>query len=79
MVQVISADRTEIGFKFAKAPPTEEMFTSSFFNGSLKLPAGAANVAVPGEIGFGRAVRVWGLMPQPFFAWNGFGRRPMEC
>jgi mono/diheme cytochrome c family protein len=56
-------DRTAIGFHFAAQPPDEEIFASHFFNGALKIPAGAKDVAVPAEIGFGRPVKIWGLMP----------------
>jgi hypothetical protein len=56
-------DRTSVGFRFAKGPPDEEIRMSSFQNGAFTLPAGAKDVAVPAEIGFGEAVRVWGLLP----------------
>ena len=56
-------DRTKIGFKFASAPPTEEIFASHFFNGGLSLPAGAKDVQVPADLGFGQPIRIWGMMP----------------
>jgi mono/diheme cytochrome c family protein len=56
-------DRTTVGFRFAKAPPTEEMFASQFVNGSLLLPAGAKDVQVPAEITAGQPVKIWGIMP----------------
>ena len=56
-------DRTAIGFHFAKEAPSEEILASHFFNGSLHIPAGAKDVAVPAELGIGRPVRIWGLMP----------------
>jgi hypothetical protein len=56
-------DRTKIGFKFASAPPDEEIFASHFFNGGLSLPAGAKDVQVPADLGFGQPVRIWGMMP----------------
>ena len=56
-------DRTRVGFRFAKAMPSEEIFASHFFNGALHIPAGAKDVAVPAEIGFGQPVKIWGLMP----------------
>ena len=56
-------DRTSVGFHFAKAEPAEEIRASQFLNGKFTIPAGAANVAIPAEIGAGRAVRIWGLMP----------------
>jgi hypothetical protein len=56
-------DRTSVGFHFAKEMPDEEIFASQFLNGSLKLPAGAKDVAVPAEIATGQPVRIWGMMP----------------
>ena len=56
-------DRTSVGFRFAKEMPDEEIFASHFFNGSLHLPAGAKDVAVPAELGFGQPIRIWGMMP----------------
>jgi hypothetical protein len=56
-------DRSSIGFRFAKAPPEEEMRMADFMNGSFTIPAGAKDVAVPAEIGFSEDVRVWGLLP----------------
>jgi len=56
-------DRTTIGFKFASAPPDEEIFASHFFNGGLSLPAGAKDVQVPADLGFGQPIRIWGMMP----------------
>jgi len=56
-------DRTTVGFRFAKESPDEEVFASHFFNGALSIPAGAKDVAVPAEIGFGQPVRIWGMMP----------------
>jgi len=56
-------DRTSVGFHFAKEMPDEEIFASQFLNGSLSLPAGAKDVAVPAELGIGQPVRIWGMMP----------------
>jgi hypothetical protein len=56
-------DRTRVGFRFAKSTPNEEIFASHFYNGALHIPAGAKDVAVPAEIGFGRPIKIWGLMP----------------
>lgn len=56
-------DRTKVGFRFAAEAPDEEIFASQFLNGSLVLPAGAKDVQVPAEIGFGQPVRLWGMMP----------------
>jgi hypothetical protein len=56
-------DRTSVGFKFADHAPDEEIFTTYFINGYFTIPAGAKDVPVTSEVGFGRAVRLWGLMP----------------
>jgi mono/diheme cytochrome c family protein len=56
-------DRTSVGFKFADRAPDEEIFATDFRNGNFTIPAGARDVAVPSELGFAHAVRVWGLMP----------------
>jgi hypothetical protein len=56
-------DRTGVGFKFANAAPAEEIFANAFFNGQFTIPAGQKDVAIPAELGFGRAIRIWGLMP----------------
>jgi len=56
-------DRTKIGFKFASAPPEEEIFASHFFNGGLVLPAGQKDVQVPADLAFGQPIRIWGMMP----------------
>ena len=56
-------DRTKVAFRFAKEQPDEEIFASHFFNGSFTIPAGAKDVAIPGEIGVSQPVRIWGMMP----------------
>ena len=56
-------DRTQVGFRFTNETPEEEIRMNSFQNGAFVLPAGAKDVAVPAEIGFGEAVRIWGLLP----------------
>ena len=56
-------DRTSVGFHFASAPPAEEVFVTQFINGAFTLPAGAKDVAVPAEIGAGRPIKIWGILP----------------
>ena len=56
-------DRSKVGFRFASEMPEEEIFSSQFVNGSFTIPAGAKDVAIPAEIGFGQPVRIWGLLP----------------
>src|SRR5262249_25601032 len=57
------SDRTSVDVKCADHAPDEEIFAAYFVNGNFTIPAGAKDVPVPSEVGFGRAVRVWGLMP----------------
>jgi hypothetical protein len=56
-------DRTTVAFRFAKTPPEEEIFATSFTNGSFTIPPGVSDMSVPAEVGFTRPVRIWGLMP----------------
>jgi hypothetical protein len=58
-----SSDRTKVGLIFAKDPAPREVRPSAFFNGTLLLPAGSDNTAVPGEIEFLQDTTVWGLFP----------------
>lgn len=56
-------DKTSMGFRFAKAPPTEEIRAGAFINGVFKIPAGQRDVAVSTELEPTRTVRIWGLLP----------------
>ncbi len=56
-------DRTSVGFKFASAPPKEEMRMAAFINTALTLPAGAKDVAVPAELEPTETIMIWGLLP----------------
>ena len=56
-------DRTAIGFRFAKEPPSEQIIATAFYNGQFTLPAGAKDVMVPSSVGFNEPVRVYGLLP----------------
>lgn len=56
-------DRTSMGFRFAKAPPTEEIRAGAFINGVFTLPAGERDIAVTTELEPSRTVRIWGLLP----------------
>ncbi len=56
-------DRSAVGFKFAKEVPAEEIHATAFYNGSLVIPAGARDVAVPAEITVTQPVKIWGLFP----------------
>jgi len=56
-------DRTKVGFIFSKDPAPREVRASHFFNSTLSLPAGAADVAVNSEVEFVQDATVWGLFP----------------
>ena len=56
-------DRTKVGFIFAKEPSPREVRASQFFNTTLWLPAGAADVAVSSNVEFVQDATVWGLFP----------------
>jgi hypothetical protein len=56
-------DRTKVGFIFSKEPAPREVRASHFFNSTLSLPAGAADVAVNSEVEFVQPATVWGLFP----------------
>ncbi len=58
-----TTDRTSVGFRFATARPSEEILVSAFYNGALKVPAGAKDVAVLAELEAAQPVRIWGLLP----------------
>lgn len=56
-------DRTRIGFIFSKELSPREVRASQFFNTTLSLPAGAADVAVNSDVEFVQDATVWGLFP----------------
>ena len=56
-------DRTSVGFRFAAAPPEEEIRMSAFINGAFTLPAGAKDIAVRSELEPTETVKIWGLLP----------------
>ena len=57
------SDRTKVGITFAKEPPSREVRAQHFFNGTLKLPPGAADVAVTTDLEFVNNATVWGIFP----------------
>lgn len=59
----VMKDRTKIGFRYAKAPPDEEIIASQFTNEVFTLPAGKSDIQVPGEISLREPIRIWGLLP----------------
>ena len=58
-----STDRTKVGITFAKEVPARELRAQAFSNGTLRLPAGAADVAVTTDLEFVQDATVWGLFP----------------
>jgi hypothetical protein len=58
-----ATDRTRIGLVFSKDPAPREIRASAFYNGTLVLPAGSSNTAVPGEVTFQQDTIVYGLLP----------------
>jgi hypothetical protein len=56
-------DRTRVGLFLSKEEAPREVRISQFVNGLLKLPAGAADVAIDAEIGFAQDTTLWGLFP----------------
>jgi hypothetical protein len=58
-----ASDRTKVGITFATDPEPREVRALDFYNGTLRLPAGASNVAVTTELEFLQDATVWGLFP----------------
>ena len=58
-----ATDRTRVGLIFSKDPSPREVRASQFFNATLSLPAGAADVAVNADVEFLQDATVWGLFP----------------
>ena len=56
-------DQTEIGFKFAKEPPADEMRVAFFSNSALLIPPGADDHRVDAEATFIEDVKVWSILP----------------
>ncbi len=58
-----ASDRTRVGITFSKEQAPREVRAQHFFNGTLRLPAGAANVEVTTDLEFVQDATVWGLFP----------------
>ncbi len=56
-------DRTKVGMIFSKDPSPREVFATQFFNTTLRLPAGAADIKVDADVEFAQDATVWGLFP----------------
>ena len=57
------SDRTRVGFTYSTEPSPIELRPQYFFNATMRLPAGAANVAVSTDLEFLQDATVWGLFP----------------
>ncbi len=57
------ADRTRIGFVFAKAPPRVELKTASLSQPAFEIPPGASNHPVQATLEFKTAGQLWSLGP----------------
>ncbi len=58
-----ATDRTRVGITFSTEPAPREVRAQHFMNMALKLPAGAADVAVTTDLEFLQDATVWGLFP----------------
>jgi hypothetical protein len=58
-----ASDRTKIGLVFSKEASPREVRPSHFFNGTLSLPAGAADVRVDADVSFVADATLWGIFP----------------
>jgi hypothetical protein len=58
-----TSDRTKVGITFASEAPPREVRAQHFMNMGMRLPAGAANVAVTTDLEFLQDATVWGLFP----------------
>ncbi len=56
-------DRTRVGLFLSKEASPREVRISDFYNGLLKLPAGASDVAVDADVTFAQDVTLWGMFP----------------
>ena len=58
-----TTDRTRIGLKFAKTPPTTILNTMALINASLSIPPGARHHLVENEMTFNRDTMLYSLVP----------------
>jgi len=56
-------DRSAVAFRFAKAPPSEQIIATQFVNGQFSLMPGAKDVMVPSSVAFNEPVKIYGLFP----------------
>jgi hypothetical protein len=58
-----TTDRTRIGLIFAKEPPKTQLINAALANGSLHIPAGAADHRVDAEMTLNQDVTLWSMLP----------------
>lgn len=58
-----TTDRTRIGVRFAKSRPQHELRFTNLVNGSLHIPAGAADYRLETEMTVNRDVTLWSMLP----------------
>jgi hypothetical protein len=58
-----ASDRTKVGITFVTGATPREVRAQHFFNAAMKLPAGAADVAVTTDLEFLQDATVWGVFP----------------
>jgi hypothetical protein len=58
-----TTDRTSIGFRFASAPPKEEIMTAALLNQNFTIPAGAPSTEVDAEMTLNTPMTFYSLLP----------------
>lgn len=58
-----AADRSSIGFKFAKEPPQTEVRVAALVNANFTLPAGTPDTRVDAEMTIQQDLTLWSLLP----------------
>jgi hypothetical protein len=58
-----TTDRTRIGVIFAKEPPKTQLVNAALANGSLHIPAGAADHRVDAEMTINQDMTLWSMLP----------------
>jgi hypothetical protein len=67
-----TTDRTRIGLKFAKTPPTTPLSTMALINASLSIPPGAAHHLVENSMTFNRETLLYSLVPHTHVRGSGW-------
>jgi mono/diheme cytochrome c family protein len=58
-----TSDRTKIGITFSTDASPREVLAQHFFNTTMRLPAGAGDVAITTDLEFVQDATVWGIFP----------------